>query len=200
MADPAPTVAFDPSTNVVSVDVGGKNASRCSLSQKLAHVAPRFNWNKSVIILTDIDFVTVQDIQTCAGGRVRSSRIPKTVGFLVDVNPRYGIYLALDIEAVSPMAFSATVARLGATHSVLDAPGIFNREKGEERVKEEAFGYADSTPGRISSNGRYVSADGTMDCTSNAYPGVWDLLLRKNVISEEGCDDLFDSADGRRRQ
>jgi hypothetical protein len=189
-------VAFDSSTNSVSVHAGGRAASRCFLSKKLAHVAPRFNWNKSIIILTDIDFVTLDDVQTCSGGSAQPSEIPKKVGFLVDVNPRYGIYLALDVVAVSPMAFSATVARLGTTHSLLNAPGIFSWKKSEERVKEEAFGYVESTSGRISSNGRYVSADGTMDCTSNAYPGVWDLLLRKNVISEDGCDDLFDSADG----
>lgn len=198
VANPVTAVAFDASTNAVSVDGGGQGVSRCILSKKLTHVAPRFNWNKSIIILTDVDFVTVDDVRTCFGGSVQPSKIPAKVGFLVDVNPRYEIYLALDVVAVSPMAFSATVARLGATRSVLNAPGIFSWGKGEEQVKKEAFGYSDSTPGRISPNGRYVSADGMMDCSPNAYPGVWDLLLRKNVVSEDRCDDLFDSADGRR--
>lgn len=192
-ADNAATVAFDSSTNVVSINVNGANVGRCALSEKLAHVAPRFNWNKRIIILTAVDFISVRDIKNCDRGSVEPSHIPKKVGFLVDVNPKYNIYLALDFVGVSPMAFTATVSRLGERRSVLNLPGIFSQEKGDKKVMEESFGYLESTPGRISPDGRYVSADGTMDCGPNAYPGVWDLLLRKKVTRDDGCATLFDA-------
>ena len=110
----------------------------------------------------------------------------------MDVNPEHEIYLALDFVGTSPMTFSATVARLNKTSSVLNAPGILSSDKSEERIKEESFGYVEAIPGRISPNGRYVSADGSMSCGPNAYPGVWDLLSKKNVINEKGCDALFE--------
>lgn len=191
-ADDARPVIFDSSSNVISIDFGNSTARRCALSKKLKHVVPRFNWNKTIVILTDVDFVKVRDVEACAGGSVEPSRIPKKVGFLVDVNPEHKVYLALDLVGVSPMAFTATVARLGDTQSMLSAPGIFSDKKGDEKVKEEAFGYVDATPGRISPDGRYVSADGSMDCRSDAYPGVWDLRLKKKVTKETGCDALFE--------
>ena len=92
----------------------------------------------------------------------------KKVGFLVDVNPEHKVYLALDLVGFSPMAFTATVARLGETRSILSAPGIFSDRKGDEKIKEESFGYVDANPGRISPNGRYVIADGSMDCGPDA--------------------------------
>ena len=191
-ADDSRPVTFDSSSNVISIDVGNSPSRRCPLSKKLKNVAPRFNWNKNIVILTDVDFVKVRDVEACAGGRVEPYHIPKKVGFLVDVNPEHDIYLALDLVGVSPMAFTATVARLGDTHSILSAPGIFSDKKGDEKVKEEAFGYVDATPGRISPDGRYVSADGSMDCRSDAYPGVWDLRLKKKITKEAGCDALFE--------
>ena len=187
-----PLVTFDSSSNVISIDAGSFAAKRCALAKKLEHVAPRFNWNKNIVILTDVDFVTVRNVEACAGGSVEPSHIPKNAGFLVDVNPKHDVYLALDLVGVSPMAFTATVARLGDTQSLLSAPGIFSDKKGDEKVKEEAFGYVDATPGRISPDGRYVSADGSMDCRSDAYPGVWDLRLKKKVTKETGCDALFE--------
>lgn len=130
-----------------------------------------------------------------ADGRVEPSHIPGKVGFVVDVNSKRKIYLALDLVGVSPMAFTATVAKLGEIRSILNAPGIFSEEKGGQKIKEEAFGYIESTPGRISQGGRYVSADGSMDCRAEAYPGVWDLILKKNIKRQDGCESLFNKVD-----
>lgn len=190
------SVVFDPKANAVVVNINSGSAKRCVLSTRLEHVVPRLNWNKRIIILTDIDFVSVHDIQTCAGGNATPSHIPRKVGFVVDVNPEHNVYLALDLVGVSPMAFTATIARLGETHSILSAPGIYSQKISDEKVKEESFGYVDATPGRISRNGRYVSADGSMDCRPDAYPGVWDLKLRRKITRESGCDGLFDSEGG----
>jgi hypothetical protein len=191
LADAAGSVKFDSTSNIVLIDSGNSIVKRCALSKTLKHVAPRFNWNKTIIILTNVDFVAVRDVEACFRGSVDPSHIPKEVGFLVDVNAEHKIYLSLDLVGVSPMAFTATVARLGETHSILDAPGIFNEKKGDEKIKEESFGYVETNPGRISPNGRFVSADGSMDCRPDAYPGVWDLILKKKVINETGCDALF---------
>lgn len=190
-ADDVDFVRFDASANAIVINGAPVGVKHCSLAKRLTHVAPRLNWDKNVIILTDVDFVNVSDVRTCSGGSVEPSHIPRKVGFVVDVNPKRKIYLALDLVSVSPMAFTATVAKLGETRSILSAPGIFSEKMGDKKVKEEAFGYLESTPGRISPNGRYVSADGSMDCRAGAYPGVWDLDLGKNITREDGCEALF---------
>lgn len=190
-ADDPVSVKFNPSTQAIAIDVGGGQVKHCGLARKIEHAAPHFNWNKKVVILTDVDFVRVRDVQVCSGGSVVPSHIPQKVGFLVDVNQEHNVYLALDLVGVTPMAFTATVARLGETRSVLSAPGIYSEKKGDEKMKEEAFSHVMSTPGRISPDGRYVSADGTMDCRAGSYPGVWDLTLKKPVTRDDGCEELF---------
>lgn len=72
-----------------------------------------------------------------ADGRVEPSHIPGKVGFVVDVNPKRKIYLALDLVGVSPMAFTATVAKLGEIRSILNAPGIFSEEKGGKKSRRK---------------------------------------------------------------
>jgi len=188
----AESVTFDSSSNIVSIKSGSSTERRCALFKELKDVAPRFNWNKTIVILTDVDFVTTRDVEVCSHGSVDPSHIPHKVGFLVDVNPEYKVYLALDVAGVSPMTFIATVARLGETRSMLSVPGVFSDRKADEKIKEESFSYVETNSGRISPNGRYVSADGSMSCGPDAYPGVWDLLLKKNVISEARCDTLFE--------
>lgn len=190
-ADATGSVKFDASSNIISIESGSSIGKRCTLSKTLKHVVPHFNWNKTIIILTDVDFVAVRDVEACSRGRVNPLQIPKKVGFLVDVNLEHKVYLALDIVGVSPMTFTATVARLGETRSILSAPGIYSDKKTDEKIKEESFVYVEDDPGRISPNGRFVSADGSMDCRPDTYPGVWDLTLKKNVTNESGCDALF---------
>lgn len=73
--------------------------------------------------------------------------------------------------------------------------GSLVKKRGGQKIKEEAFGYIESTPGRISQGGRYVSADGSMDCRAEAYPGVWDLILKKNIKRQDGCESLFNKVD-----
>lgn len=131
-----------------------------------------------------------------ADGRVEPSHIPGKVGFVVDVNPKRKIYLALDLVGVSPMAFTATVAKLGEIRSILNAPGIFSEEKGGAKNQGGSLWlYRVDPPGRISQGGRYVSADGSMDCRAEAYPGVWDLILKKNIKRQDGCESLFNKVD-----
>src|SRR5690349_20392669 len=120
------SVAFDPVANAVVINIDNASEKRCVLSTRLEHVVPRLNWNKKIIILTDIDFVRVNHVNTWAGGSATPMHSPRKVGFVVDVNPEHNVYLALDLVGVSPMAFTATIARLGETHSILSAPGIYN--------------------------------------------------------------------------
>lgn len=34
-----------------------------------------------------------------------------------------------------------------------------------------------------------------MDCRAEAYPGVWDLILKKNIKRQDGCESLFNKVD-----
>lgn len=49
LADEVDSVRFDLSANSVTINGGDSRAKRCVLARRLTHVAPRLNWNKSVI-------------------------------------------------------------------------------------------------------------------------------------------------------
>ena len=79
-SDVAESVTFDSSSNIVSIKSGSSTERRCALSKALRHVAPRFNWNKTIVILTDVDFVTVRDVEACSQSSVDPSHIRKKGG------------------------------------------------------------------------------------------------------------------------
>lgn len=115
------------------------------------------------------------------------------MGFVVDVNLKKKIYLALDVVTAGTFSYAATVSNLGDRRPLANFPGMYNPEKSMEKIQEEGFGYDESSLGRISPNGRYVSADGSMACDISAHPGVWDLQRKQKVVRADGCEKLFDS-------
>ncbi|MGF6244193.1 hypothetical protein P3T42_005958 [Paraburkholderia sp. GAS38] len=194
-ADQLASVKYVDSSHSVALIDANNSATQCALDRQIKNISPHLNWNKQVILLSDVDYVSVADVLACRGGKVSASRIPARVGFVVDVNLKRNIYLSLDAVSAGPLTFAATVARLGKTTPLADFQGMYMPEKRFEKIQEEGFDYDDSMPGRISPDGRYVSANGSMDCTDDSYPGIWDLQTRKKVVRPDGCEQLFTNGD-----
>ncbi|HKR42628.1 MAG TPA: hypothetical protein VJU59_23635 [Paraburkholderia sp.] len=183
------SLRYDSATGVLVIAVGQHAEKRCMIEPRVKGSSPQFNWNDTIVILASREYVSVDSIVSCNNGVAPVRRIPAKAGFVVDVNLAKGIYLALDIFGTTPMSFSATVARLDSTRPVADFPGMYSASKSKRTIEEEAFTY--SGGGSISEDGRYVSADGTMQCTAESYPGVWDLVRKQRVVREDGCESLF---------
>ncbi|WP_414439263.1 hypothetical protein [Burkholderia sp. 22PA0106] len=191
-ADGFESVSYVTSTGSIVVRDSHGAEKQCEIDQRLKDVTPQFNWNKTIVILGDIEYVTVDSLIACQGGKVQVERIPKKVGAVADVNVTKKLYLALDVVAVRPFSFIATVGRLGSDRAVANFPGMYSHSKSQQKIAEESFGYNELLSlARISADGRYVSADGSMSCGPDSYPGVWDLESKKNVVRDGGCESLF---------
>jgi hypothetical protein len=179
------------SSTVVLADA--QHAERqCRVEPKVEDSAALFNWDKTIVILGSREYVPVDALVACNGGVVTVEHIPAKVGAVADVNVAKNLYLALDLVSVSPYSYTATVAHLGSTRPIADFPGMYGATKGRSRIEKEAFIYDESTPARISPDGRYVSVDGSMQCGVDSYPGVWDLGRKQKVVRGDGCESLFE--------
>lgn len=187
------SVRYVPATGVLLISQADHAVAQCRLNTWLENATPAFNWNKTIVTLGNVEYVSVRSVMRCAGGVVQIERIPDKAGTVTDVNVASGLYLSVAVVNASPLTYTALVAKLGSREPVANFPGMYNSEKSSSRVLKESFTYLDSRPGRISPDGRYVSVDGSMRCTAEVYPGVWDLKRKQKVVRENGCESLFTS-------
>ncbi len=185
---------YVPATGLLVITNADRTEKQCRINTKLEKVTPVFNWNKTIITLGNVEYVSVTSVTNCASGAASIERIPDKAGTVTDVNIEAGLYLSVAVVNSSPLTYTALVAKLGSRQPVANFPGMYSAAKSTSRVLKESFTYSDSRPGRISPDGRYVSADGSMRCTPESYPGVWDLKRKQKVVRQVGCESLFTSS------
>lgn len=188
------TVRYVPSTGMLVITNADHTEKQCRIDAAPENTTPVFNWNKTIITLGNVEYVSVTSVIDCAGGVAPIERIPDKAGTVTDVNVASGLYLSVAVVSSSPLTYTALVAKLGSRQPVANFPGMYSTSKSMSRVLKESFTYIDSRPGRISPDGRYVSVDGSMRCTPDAYPGVWDLKRKQKVVRKNGCESLFTSS------
>ncbi len=193
-AQPPDSVRYVPSTRILVITNADHTEKQCRINTELVNATPVFNWNKTIVTLGNVEYVSVASVINCAGGIAPIERIPDKAGTVTDVNIANGLYLSVAVVSSSPLTYTALVAKLGSKLPVANFPGMYNASKSTSRLLKESFTYIDSQPGRISPDGRYVSVDGSMRCTPEAYPGVWDLKRKQKVVRENGCESLFTSS------
>jgi hypothetical protein len=188
------SVQYAAATGTLVITNADHTQKQCRINTELESATPVFNWNKTIVTLGNVEYVSVASVINCVGGIAPIQRIPDNAGTVTDVNIASGLYLSVAVVNSSPLTYTALVAKLGSRQPVANFPGMYSTAKSTSRVLKESFTYLDSRPGRISPDGRYVSADGSMRCTPEAYPGVWDLKRKQKVVRENGCESLFMSS------
>ncbi|HEY4353613.1 MAG TPA: hypothetical protein VGN31_20470 [Paraburkholderia sp.] len=159
--------------------------------------APRFavqSYDKSAIIVSETGYVLRQDLINCqAGHAVHVFSIPSNVGVLSDINILKNIYVALDFISTQPVAYLATVARVGSSRNLVSINGAYLAGKRIGDLRKSAFGSSgEAGASIISPDGRFVAPDGHIDCTEDAYPGVWDIQKNRRVkTTDDACVAFF---------
>ncbi|MEM5405430.1 hypothetical protein [Paraburkholderia unamae] len=149
------------------------------------------------VIVSERGYVLMSDLKKCrAGSALHVAEIPKGVGFLSDINVSKAVYVSLDFVSTQPMTYLATVARIGSKNNLVNLDGAYIAAKSINQLKKTAFSASgDAGSSTISPDGRYVAPSGQIDCSKEAYPGVWDIANNKRVFVEpEACNDLFKQA------
>ncbi len=180
--------------NHINTSIDGK-ISNCSLD--VTPTSAVESADGKAVIVSDRGFVLISDLATCrTEAPIHVIQIPKGVGFLSDINVSKGIYVSLDFVSTRPTSYLATVAKLGSKKNLVDLDGAYISKKGVNKLQETAFtssGEAGSST--ISPDGRYVAPNGQIDCSENAYPGVWDINKNKRVfLASDACNRLFSTS------
>jgi hypothetical protein len=158
---------------------------------------PRYaveSYDKSAVMVSETEYILTRDLFRCqAEHAVRVFSIPSNVGMLSDINISKGIYVALDFISTQPTAYLATVARVGSSQNLVSVNGAYLANKKIDDLKKFAFGgNGEAGTSVISLDGRFVAPDGRVDCTEDAYPGVWDIQANRRVkTTDDGCAVLF---------
>lgn len=168
------------------------SSRKCLLDKPPLYAVESFD--KSAVMVSETGYVQKQDLTTCQAGRaVHVLSIPSNVGVLSDINLSRDIYVALDFVSVRPLAYLATVARIGTSQNLVSIRGAYISGRKLRELRESAFGGSgEAGTAIISPNGRYVAPTGEMDCSQDAYPGVWDVQGNRRVVAtDDACAALF---------
>lgn len=169
------------------------DAGRICLLDKTPRYAVE-SYDKSAVMVSETGYVLRQDLLACQTGRaVHVFSIPSNVGVLSDINISKDIYVALDFFSTQPLAYLATVARIGSSRNLVSVHGAYVAGRKLADYQKFAFGTSgDVGVAVISPDGRFVAPDGQIDCTEDAYPGVWDIQGNRRVrAADEACSALF---------
>jgi hypothetical protein len=164
----------------------------------------KLSFDGSAVIVSENTYVPTKRLLSCRSSPVTVYGTPISTGMLVDINIKSRLYIALLPVATQPYSYLATVGTVGLMTNIISLPGAYIAKQSHNKQLESAFSYSeDGGPtAKISLNGKYVSVNGVIDCSEDAYPGVWDVKNNRKVnLIEEGfpgnvkCQSLFLSKD-----
>ena len=175
-----------------------KMVRRCNVASRVTRARPTFDGQ--TVIVSSEGFLARQALIGCGKQPLAVQKVPADAGILQDVNVGHGVYISLLPVSTQPISFLAIVGNIGSSKNLIELPGAFVDRQSEKVRLQNAFVYSDDTDEhpRISIDGRYVSVSGEVDCSSEAYPGVWDLKRKRKVVVNGGererkslCQALF---------
>lgn len=186
--------SFSINGKFIDASIDGKNV-HCGLDSPPVYAVE--SADSQSVIVSDRGYILKSDLKNCqAAGNIHVSKIPDGVGFLSDINASKGIYVSLDFVSTQPMLYLATVAKIGSKKNLVDLDGAYVVGKNITQLRKTAFSTSgDAGSSAISPDGRYVAPDGQIDCSQDAYPGVWDVLRNSRVfVNADACNNLFKQA------
>jgi hypothetical protein len=183
--------SFSVAGNSIDVSINGQNR-HCDLN-----VTPSYAIESSdnqALIVSARGYLLISDLKKCStDNAVRINQIPDGVGILSDINLAKGLYIALDPVTTQPALYLATVAKFNSKKNLVTLSGSYVTEKGMDQLKHAAFSVSgDAGSSIFSPDGQYVAPDGQIDCSEEAYPGVWDIQSNKRIETDRNaCNALF---------
>lgn len=180
---------------VAMQDASGKTLV-CKLGFKADSAEP--SSDGAALIVSDTEYVLMEDLSRCWQSRPSKKTNPAAAGTLIDLNIKKGIYLSIDLISTTPLSFLATIARIGTSRNLVDIPGAYVPSMPLEQLQKYGFAYDGSrAKGRLSSDGRFASPNGEIDCGPDSYPGVWDIGANRKVVAppdvqEHGAEGIAD--------
>jgi hypothetical protein len=176
----------------------GNQTSVCKLDTIPTYAVDSYDGD--ALIVSYHGYIPKKDLDNCQQDKpTHVLTIPDKVGTISDINLKHGIYVSLDFVSANPLSYLATVAHIGTSRNLVSIPGTYIAGKKLSDLRRDAFSISGNDvigTAIISPSGNFVSPDGTINCSEDAYPGVWDIAHNKRVITDRtSCEHLFDKVE-----
>jgi hypothetical protein len=181
---------FKKGTNTESVYVEDSSGKKIDCHIGFAVERVVLSFDETVLMISDAGYVKVDDLLTCESFLPRVHFIPPKMGYLVDFNSRKNRYITLIAVSASPTSYLAFIGESMRRKNLVSLPGAYDKKKTRKVMVNEAFSYSENSimQPKISIDGKYASVEGDVDCSIDAYPGVWDIEKDRKIFFFENFD------------
>jgi hypothetical protein len=153
-----------------------------------------------VLIAPGNKYLKVNDIKFCHGKSLQFYDIPfidSKIASVVDVNFKEELILALVVIDAHFRTYQAIISTFNGEENILSGKGFWQDLSSGEHDVDDSFSTGKSIYiGKISLDGKYV-APYDVDCTTNSFPGVWDIkkkvkvIFKNDIDNQRKCNSLF---------
>lgn len=162
------------------------NISFCKINNRNTN----YNTGMGVISLTSDDlailvystnkYLIPDEIVSCNDEGVELHEIPNPPNpslTIIDINFKKRLFLSLSLEDARERSYTAIISLFGSDKNLITGPSFYNANSYNYPFNTGTNRYV----GKISRNGKYVSPY-DLDCSVDAFPGVWDIKNNKKVV------------------
>lgn len=147
-----------------------------------------------MLVASSNKFLKVKELKSCGSQPLRLYNVQyadQDISTLIDINFEKKIVLALIVIDAQSGAHQAVVSRFNGKKNILSGKGFWEPNLKGVNISDDTFPVTDDYYyGKISFDGKYV-APNDLDCSVDAFPGVWDIVQKKKVAFPEGKDDVI---------
>ncbi|PKH26459.1 hypothetical protein CIG19_01275 [Enterobacterales bacterium CwR94] len=140
---------------------------------------------KAVLVYPGNYYMELNSMLSCDKNGLEMHKInyyKDNISSLVDVNFENRLALALIVVDAQAGTCQAILSKFDEDKNILSGKGFWKESLVGNQTEIDAFGLGDNFyVGKISANGNYVSPN-DLDCSSDAFPGVWDIKEKKRVV------------------
>ncbi|GAB2947152.1 hypothetical protein [Hafnia psychrotolerans] len=159
---------------------------------------------KAILLANTQSYLYVDEVINCQEGGVSLHKVPVPnsypFGTVIDLNFEKKIYLSVVLEDISTLSYTAIVSKFDSNKNIINAKGFENKQTTNKDNSFYLEGSSGGYGGKISINGKYIFPV-NLDCSSDSFPGIWDLENKKRVVFsshknssitiDEKCHKLF---------
>ncbi|CRG52675.1 hypothetical protein [Yersinia wautersii] len=159
---------------------------------------------KAILLANTQAYLYVDEVINCKEGGVSLHKVPvpnsPPFGTVIDLNFDKKIYLSVVLEDIRTLSYTAIVSKFDSNKNIINAKGFENKQTTNKDNSFYLEGSSGGYGGKISINGKYIFPV-NLDCSSDSFPGVWDLENKKRVVFsshknssitiDEKCHKLF---------
>lgn len=137
---------------------------------------------KAILLENSDSYLYVNDMINCHGDKIFLHKIPipgtPPFGRVIDLNFDKKLYLSVIAEDIQSNMYTAVISHFNSKANIISSNGFYSEKSSSEAAFHLSF---NGHGGKISLDGKYIYP-AELDCSTDSFPGVWDINKRKKVV------------------